>query len=59
MTLVSVLMLSPTIFINYRLYKMEERDKNSKERKIFWAVTTHGRLVRKVPVIEQNYIGVA
>jgi len=26
-------MLSPTITMNYRLYKIEERDKNSTERK--------------------------
>jgi hypothetical protein len=38
---------------------MEERDKNSKERKIYWAVNKYDCLVWKVPVIEQNYIGVA
>jgi hypothetical protein len=56
MTLVGILMLSPTIFINYLLYKMEETDKNSKERKVYWTVAKYGCLVRKVPVIEQYFI---
>jgi hypothetical protein len=35
-------MLSPTIFMNYRLSKMEERDKNSTERKVDWTVAKKG-----------------
>jgi hypothetical protein len=33
--------------MNYRLYKLEERDKNSRERKVYWTVAKQGCLVKK------------